>query len=114
MVEFSSSKSESMSSISRRSLTQEYCPNSDAARLIFSSSVWNRLAQVAHLLLLLGVLLNPDPPCCDGVDPVLVFLSNRIICKRTDTNCSLHPGVFQDIESIGKQKLYHIYRIEQG
>jgi hypothetical protein len=25
---------------------------------------------------------------------LLVFLSHRIICKCTDANCSLHPGVF--------------------
>jgi hypothetical protein len=34
---------------------------------------------------------------------VLGFLSHRIICKRADANCSLHPRVFQGIESIGKQ-----------
>jgi hypothetical protein len=34
---------------------------------------------------------------------LLAFLGHRIICKRTDTNCSLHPGIFQGIECIGKQ-----------
>jgi hypothetical protein len=35
--------------------------------------------------------------------PVLAFLRHRVICKHTYINCSLHPGVFQDIESTGKQ-----------
>jgi hypothetical protein len=30
-----------------------------------------------------------DSPCT-----LLVFLSHRIICRHTDANCSLHPGVF--------------------
>jgi hypothetical protein len=34
---------------------------------------------------------------------LLVFLSHRIICKHTNANCSIHPGVFQGIESTGKQ-----------
>jgi hypothetical protein len=34
---------------------------------------------------------------------LLAFLSHRIICKRTYANCSHHPGVFQSIESTGKQ-----------
>jgi hypothetical protein len=34
---------------------------------------------------------------------VLVFLSHRIIFKLIDVNCSLHPRVFQGIESTGKQ-----------
>jgi hypothetical protein len=34
---------------------------------------------------------------------MLAFLIHRIICKRIDANCSLHPRVFQGIESIGKQ-----------
>jgi hypothetical protein len=34
---------------------------------------------------------------------MLVFLSHRIICKRTYANCSLHPRVFQGIKSTGKQ-----------
>jgi hypothetical protein len=34
---------------------------------------------------------------------VFAFLSHGIICKRTDANCSLRLGVFQGIESIGKQ-----------
>jgi hypothetical protein len=34
---------------------------------------------------------------------VLAFLSHRIICKQTDANCSVHPGVFPSIESTGKQ-----------
>jgi hypothetical protein len=33
---------------------------------------------------------------------LLVFLSHRIIYKRTDANCTLHPIVFQGIESKGK------------
>jgi hypothetical protein len=61
-----------------------------------------------------------SPPSCPGSDvacmtqqhhhqhdstytSLLVFLSHRIIYKRTDANCSLHPRVFQCIESIGKQ-----------
>jgi hypothetical protein len=32
-----------------------------------------------------------------------MFLSERIICKRTDANYSLHLRVFQGIESTGKQ-----------
>jgi hypothetical protein len=47
-------------------------------------------------------------------ESLLALLSHRIIYKCTDTNSSLHPGVFQGIESTGKQELYHIYRIEQG
>jgi hypothetical protein len=34
---------------------------------------------------------------------LLAFLSHRIICKRTDVNCSIHPRVFQNIKSTGKQ-----------
>jgi hypothetical protein len=34
---------------------------------------------------------------------LLVFLSHRIICKRTYANYSLHPRVFQGIESTRKQ-----------
>jgi hypothetical protein len=34
---------------------------------------------------------------------VLAFLSHRIISKRIDANCSHHLGVFQGIESTGKQ-----------
>jgi hypothetical protein len=34
---------------------------------------------------------------------LLVFLSHRIIHKRTDANCILHPGGFYGVESIGKQ-----------
>jgi hypothetical protein len=34
---------------------------------------------------------------------LLVFLSHKIICKHTDANCSIHLGVFQGIESTGKQ-----------
>jgi hypothetical protein len=34
---------------------------------------------------------------------LLAFLSHRIIYKRTEANYSLHPRVFQGIESIGKQ-----------
>jgi hypothetical protein len=45
---------------------------------------------------------------------LLAFLSHRIIRKHTDANCSLHPRVFQGIESTEKQQFYHIYRIEQG
>jgi hypothetical protein len=33
---------------------------------------------------------------------LLVFLSHRIIYKCTDANCTLHPRVFQGIESKGK------------
>jgi hypothetical protein len=36
-------------------------------------------------------------------ESLLAFLIHIIICNRIDANCSLHPGVFQDIESIGKQ-----------
>jgi hypothetical protein len=32
---------------------------------------------------------------------LLAFLSHRIIYEHTDANCSLHPGVFQGIESTG-------------
>jgi hypothetical protein len=31
----------------------------------------------------------------------LAVLTPQIICKRTDANCSLHPGVFQGIVSTG-------------
>jgi hypothetical protein len=34
---------------------------------------------------------------------LLAFLRHGIIWKRTDDNCSLHPRVFQGIESTGKQ-----------
>jgi hypothetical protein len=34
---------------------------------------------------------------------LLAFLSHRIICKHTDVNYSLHPSVFQGIESTGKK-----------
>lgn len=33
----------------------------------------------------------------DGPVAVLAFVSYKIICKRTDANCSLHPKVFQGI-----------------
>jgi hypothetical protein len=42
----------------------------------------------------------PAKPHESGV--LLVFLSHRIIYKRTDANCSLHPRVFQGIEYTGK------------
>jgi hypothetical protein len=44
------------------------------------------------------LILTRHPRWC-----MLAFLSHRIICKRTDANCSPHPGVFQDIESTEKQ-----------
>jgi hypothetical protein len=34
---------------------------------------------------------------------MLAFFSHKIICMRTDANCSLQLRVFQGIESIGKQ-----------
>jgi hypothetical protein len=34
---------------------------------------------------------------------LLTYLSHRIIYKHTVANCSLHPGVFQGIESTWKQ-----------
>jgi hypothetical protein len=39
---------------------------------------------------------------------VLAFLSHRIICKRTDVNCSLHSRVFQGIESTGSNSIISI------
>jgi hypothetical protein len=34
---------------------------------------------------------------------LLALLGHRIICKRTDADCSLHPRVFRGIESTRKQ-----------
>jgi hypothetical protein len=36
-------------------------------------------------------------------ESLLAFLSHRIIFKHTDAYCCLHLGVFQGIESTGKQ-----------
>jgi hypothetical protein len=36
-------------------------------------------------------------------ESLLAFISHRIFFKHIDGNCSLHPRVFQGIESIGKQ-----------
>jgi hypothetical protein len=38
-----------------------------------------------------------------GTMSLLAFLRHRIIYKRTNANCSIHPGVFQGIESTVKQ-----------
>jgi hypothetical protein len=97
----------------RHSVKRQVQPQIDHFVRLLEEACPNHAYPVKHKLkdnnmmknfITLGSLTQDKEPKEDPVERgVLVFLSHRIICKRTDANCSLHPGVFQGIESTGKQ-----------